>query len=713
MTNYAATEHGGPLLQALLILCQHHQRDIHPDTLISGLPLDHGILTPSVFARAAQRAKLSSKIVNKPLHDLNAALFPAILLLNNDQACVLVSLNHEEQTAEVIYPELPNATVTVSVEQLAADYRGHALYARPEYYPTEDSNRFGIDTRRHWFWGVIQQNRRLYHDVILAAIVINVFAIATPMFVMNVYDRVVPNSAFSTLWVLALGMLILLTADLGLKLLRSWFVDLAASRTDIKLSSRIMDQVLSMQMQHRPAASGSFAANLQAFESVRSFVSSLTIVALADLPFVLLFVVVIGLISWPLAIPILVGGTLIFIYALITQHNMRQLAQQGLEAGAERNAILIESVSHLETVKSFNTQSAVQSRWEKIAIVLTSNAAKMRLLSASVSNGSAYVQSLTGIAIIIVGVYLLSEGHLTQGGLIAAYLLSSRAMAPISQAAGLLAQFHQASTSMQALNAIMELPREQQGSDTKINRPVLRGDIEFRRVSFSYPDSDQLALNQVSFTLKAGEHVAILGKNGSGKSTLEKLILGLYQPKEGSILIDGVDIKQLDVTQLRRNIGYVPQEVALFKGSLKHNIVLGHDEVDDEQLLQTLTITGLLPMVHHHPAGIALEVGERGQCLSGGQRQAVGIARALVQDPPILILDEPTASLDHASEELIKKTLADEGTGKTMLIITHRSSLLNLAKRLIVIDQGRIVADGPKETVMEALRQGRIAGAAS
>ena len=713
MTEHDQPIAGGPLLQSLLILCRHHRRLVHPDALLSGLPLTQGLLTPALFDRAARRAQFSSRMARVPLLQLNHALLPAIALLHSNQSCVITTIDEQSGTAEVIYPDLPDAITQISLTELQQQYSGYTLYARPEYQQRQDDNPFSLPRDGHWFWSVIRQNRSLYRDIILAAVVINIFAIATPMFVMNVYDRVVPNNAFSTLWMLAIGMLILLCADLTLKLLRSWFVDLAASRTDIRLSSRLLDQALSMQLQHRPASTGSLAASLQSFESVRAFVSSLTLTALADLPFLLLFIVIITLISWPLVIPILLGSAAILLYALISQHNMRTLARQGLEAGAERNAILLEGLGNIETVKSFNLQSNIQSRWENLTIILSHNAARMRLLSASVSQGAAWIQQAVGISILIIGVYQLSQGDLTQGGLIAAYLLSSRALAPVSQAAALLAQFHQASTAMEALDKLMELPPETGNQATQVNRPVLRGDIEFNKVSFAYPNSDLLALNQVSLKIRAGEHVAILGKNGSGKSTLEKLILGLYQPKEGSILIDGVDLRQLDPAQLRRNIGYVPQDVALLQGTLRQNITPDHNRHTDDEVLAITGMVGLTPMIHQHPQGLALPVGERGHQLSGGQKQAVALARALINDPPLLILDEPTASLDHASEEQIKKVLAEKAAGKTLLLITHRSSLLALAQRLIVIDQGKIVADGPKDIVMEALRQGRIAGAAS
>ncbi len=709
--NERPNEPGGPLLTALMTLCAYHGRDAHRDTLISGLPLTDGKLTPSVFERAARRAQFSSRLLHRRLAEINTALLPAILLLQNEKVCVVTRMSLAEGKAEVIYPELDDAAVEVPLEELQQQYSGHLIYCRPDFQLERRHADFGADKKQHWFWGIIGQNRKLYRDIVLAAILINLFAVAMPLFVLNVYDRVVPNAATATLWALAAGLVTVLVADLILKSLRAWFVDLAASRADIRLSSRIMERVMAMKMQDRPPASGAFAANIQSFESVRSFIGSLTLIAIVDFPFVLLFAGIIAWINPVLVIPIAIGAVIVLIYALISQYNMHKLTEIAMQAGAQRNATLIESLGNLEAVKSFNVQGDVQAKWEDSTIFLSRNSAKMRLLSSSVTNGASFVQHFVGMSIIIVGVYLLIDGQLTQGGLIAAYLLSSRAMAPVSQAAGLLSHYHQAATSMELLENIMERPVEYEEADNKIDRPVFRGDIEFRNVSFAYPDAQEQALTDVSLKIKAGEHVAILGKNGSGKTTLEKLIMGLYQPTQGSVLIDGIDMRQLDVTQLRRNVGYVPQEISLFSGSLKHNIELTSPNEDTERLLRVIRLAGLESMIRHHPEGINMPVGERGQQLSGGQRQSVGIARALINEPPILLLDEPTASLDHTSEEQIRKHLARESAGKTLILVTHRSSLLQLAQRLVVIDRGRIVADGPKETVMEALRQGRVSGA--
>lgn len=694
------------LLESLLLVARAHGITTSRETLLAGLPLQGDQLSPSLFARAAQRSGLTSKVVARELKQLNTALFPCILLLYNNESCLLLAL--DDQHAEVIFPELGDARVLLTQSELQRRYTGRAIYVRPqeriEARPTEINKR----GRGHWFWSVIREHRPLYRDVLLAAFLINLFAVAMPLFVMNVYDRVVPNHATDTLWMLAAGIVLVLCADVVLRIMRGWFIDLAASRTDITLSASIMERVLGMKMSERPASVGSFASGLQAFESVRSFIGSATVIAFIDLPFVLLFTLVIGLISWPLVIPVLVGIGLVLLYTSAVQHKMHQLSENSMQASAQRNAILVESLSGLETLKTLGAEGRMQSLWEKATLLLSRTSVKMRMLSGSVSVGTLWIQQAVAVAIIIVGVYQIIDANLTQGALIAAYMLSSRVMAPVGQTAALLMQYHQAATALNSLDAVMQKSVERPEGKVWINRPRLQGGIEFKDVSFVYPNDEREVLRNVSFKINPGEHVAILGRNGSGKTTLEKLIAGLYQASSGTVLIDGIDSRQLDPAELRRNIGNVSQDVNLFFGSLRDNIVMSAPHVDDAAVLEAVRLSGLSEFVNTHPAGLAMPVGERGELLSGGQRQSVTIARALLNDPAILLLDEPTGAMDHSSEEEFKRNIRDYAVNKTLVVITHRTSLLELVDRIIVIDAGKIVADGNKDQVIEALRQGRI-----
>ncbi|MES2823981.1 MAG: type I secretion system permease/ATPase [Pseudomonadota bacterium] len=704
----ATIEKQGSLLSCLLIVAQAHGVKVSAESLLAGLPLHQHQLSPSLFSRAAKRAGFTSKIVIRDLLLLNDALFPAILLLENNNACVLVALNKNTQSATVVFPELNDTAVNIPLSNLAERYSGRVIYARPEQHFDARATSIIKEPKGHWFWSVIAEHRPLYRDVLLTAFIINIFALASPLFVMNVYDRVVPNHATDTLWVLALGVVLMITADFGLRMMRAWFVDLAASRTDITLSATIMERVLGLKLSERPMSVGAFAASLQSFESIRSFIGSATVLAFVDLPFVLLFTLVILLISWPLVFPILIGIILIFIYAAAVQHKMHNLSESSMEASAQRNAILVESLQGLETLKTLGAEGRMQSLWEKATLVLSRTSVKMRMLSGSVSAGTSWIQQVVSVVIIIVGVYQIIEGHLTQGGLIASYMLAARVMGPISQTAALLMQYHHAATALANLDIIMNKPVERPLDTHWISHKRLQGGIEFKQVGFKYPNDQREVLRNVSFKINPGEHVAILGRNGSGKTTIEKMIAGLYEPAGGTVLIDGIDIRQLDPAELRRNIGYVSQDVNLFFGNLRENIVMSAPHVSDEVLLETVRLSGLTDFVNQHPAGLAMPVGEHGQLLSGGQRQSVTIARALLNDPSILLFDEPTGSMDHSTEEEFKRNIAQFAQGKTLLVITHRTSLLELVNRIIVVDAGKIVADGPKEQVVEALRQGRI-----
>jgi ATP-binding cassette, subfamily C, bacterial LapB len=696
-----------PLLECLMALARIHGVPRTRDALVSGLPLSDQQLTPSVFERAARRAGMSSKIMRRSLDALNDALFPVVLLLNDREACLLVGWE-ADGAASVVFPELGDAATRVERDVLAQRYTGSVIFCRPRFRFDRRAPEVRQVRRRHWFWGAILENLPVYRDVLFAAFLINLFAIALPMFSMNVYDRVVPNLATETLWVLAFGLAIILFADVILRMMRGYLVDLAGSRVDIDLSARIMERVLGIRLENRPIAVGAFASNLRSFETVRDFIASATVTTLMDLPFALLFVLVIAWVDWVMALPLLAGIVLVIGYALLVQDRMHELSETTYRAGAMRNASLVESLVGLETVKAVGAEGIMQRKWEQSAAFLSRTSTQLRLLSATTVNGAQAVSQFVFLATIVVGVYRIGEAALTMGGLIACSMLVSRAMAPFGQVAGLLVQYHNASTSLKSLDQIMGNEIERPVDANFVSRSHFDGDIEFNNVSFVYPNEELEALHNISFRIKAGEHVALIGRVGSGKTTLQKLILGLYRPTQGSIRIDGVDIRQLDPAELRRSVGYVPQDAGLFYGSLRENIVLASPDVDDTALLAAADVGGLLDMVNRHPRGFDMVVGERGESLSGGQRQGVAIARAVISSPPILLFDEPTGAMDFSSEDEIKRKLRDYCAGKTMVVVTHRTSLLDLVDRIIVVDHGKIVADGPKATVIEALKNGRI-----
>ena len=704
----AASLSGGPLAASLTLIAALHGRRVSRDSLLSGLPMENGILSPALFSRAAKRAGLASKIIKSPLERINGLLCPAVLILSGSRACVLTALDAAAEKASAIFPgEMDEGTAELSFETLRDIYTGYVIYLKPQF-KFDDRAAAPKERRGHWFWETLGAERKIYRDVVIASLLSNIFAFAMPLFVMNVYNRVVPNNAVETLWVMAIGVFIMITADFALHMARGYLTDLAASRTNTRLSADMMEQVLGMRSEARPASVGSMVNSIQGFDSVRSFISSATVFAYVDLPFSIFFIIVIAVIAWPLAVPILIGGILVLAEAVMVQRQMRELSETTNRASSLKNATMVESLVAIESVKTQNLESTVQNRWEKTVAHLEAANVKMRLLSSAVVSWTQWVNVTISIATMVIGVYLIRANAISMGSLIAAYMLSSRAMMPISRVAGLLMQYYSTSRSLSALDDIMNKETEHGDSATFLSRPDIAGGIEFKDLCFSYPEQERRALSALNFTVRPGEKVAVVGPIGSGKSTVFKLILKLFRPTEGAIFIDGTDSRQIDPAELRRAVGVVPQEVMLFYGTLRDNLVMGNPYITDQTLLQAVQISGVDVIVRNHPKGFDMQVGERGANLSSGQRQAVAIAPAVLKNPSLLLLDEPTSAMDSASEERVRHNLKIFAKDRTLLLVTHRTALLDLAERIIVLDGGRIAADGPKDKILAALKEGSI-----
>jgi ATP-binding cassette subfamily C protein LapB len=699
--------HFDPLLDCVVAIARLFGIAATQEALSAGLPLESNLLTPALLPRAAARAGLTARLARRSLTDLRPGLLPAILLLKDKQACVLLEWM-DNGDARVRFPENGESADVLTKEALAAIYAGVVFFIRPVFKFDPRTPDTGQVKSQHWFWGVVLQNWRLYRDSLLAALLVNLFALAIPMFSMTVYDRVVPNRAVETLWVLAIGVLLTLVFDTALRVLRAYILDTAGKRIDVTLSARIMERVLGLRMADRPASVGSFAANLRAFESVRDFVASASITTLVDLPFVFLFFAVIAWISPWLLIPPVMCIVLLLVASVVVQQKMKELVDVSQRATSQRNATLVESLVGIETIKFMVAESGFQRNWEHSTVFLAQNGTKLKLLSSIIMNFAQMMQQLVSVTVLMIGVYLLMDHQISMGAIIAASMLAARAMAPFGQVAGLLMQYHNAKSGLMSIETHMQTKPERFDASAFVHRAGFQGEIEFKNVSFTYPGQQQNVLNKVSFKIQAGEKVAFIGRVGSGKSTIQKLVLGLYQPTEGAILIDGIDMRQIDPAELRRAAGFVSQDVSLFYGTLKENIALGAPFADDQDVIDAAEVAGVTEFANRHPRGFDMPIGERGESLSGGQRQAVGIARAVLNDAPILLLDEPSSAMDHQSEEALKARLRRFTTGKTVILVTHRTSLLELADRLIVIDNGQIMADGPKKQVIEALQSGRI-----
>lgn len=707
MTSTAQTQSvDDPLLLALLSICKLLHSPHSAESLISGLPLEKGKLSPPLFVRAAKRAGFSSRLVKRPLREISTLVLPAVLLLKHNKACVLVAKNETECT--ILLTESGAGEKVTSFDDLDKEYQGSAFFIQAEHDFASHSKHSATPKAAHWFWDVIYKSWPIYTEVLVASLLINIFALASPLFVMNVYDRVVPNHALETLWVLAAGILIVHIFEFIMKSLRSYFIDVAGKRADIILSATIFERILGIKMASRPASVGAFSSNLHDFESFRDFLTSATLTTLVDLPFLIIFLVVIYMLGGEIAFVPLFVLPVAIIVGVLTQAPLKKTITDVSQYASQKNALLIESLTNLDSIKSTCAESQTQKRWEENIGKIAQLSLKARLYSTLAINFTSFLQQLAVIAVVIVGVYKIADGDLTMGALIACTLLTRRVLSPVAQVASLLTRYHQARTSLTTLNTMMALPVERETGKKFLHRDTFKGTIEFKNISFSYPNQPIKALNDISFKINAGERVGLIGRIGSGKSTIEKLILGFYEAQEGSILIDGTDIRQIDPSDLRRQIGYVPQDISLTFGSVKDNITLGSQFSDDASILRAAEIAGVTNFVNHHPDGFDLAVGERGSFLSGGQRQSIAVARSLLLSPPIFIMDEPSNSMDNSTEEAFKQRFSKELEAQTLIIITHRASLLTLVDRLIVMDGSKIVADGPKDTVLTALKQGQI-----
>lgn len=594
------------------------------------------------------------------------------------------------------------------MKELEAAYSGYAIFIKPVHHFDRRTEYTAIPRASHWFWGTIMRFWPIYSEVFVASILVNSFALASPLFIMNVYDRVVPNHATETLWVLAIGVATVFLFELLLRTLRAYFIDMAGKRADVMLSSTIFEKVMAVKMAARSNSVGSFANSMQEFESFRDFFTSATLTTLIDLPFAFLFIAVIWMLAGPVAYIPLAVIPLTILVSLIIQIPLGRTIQHLFRHSGQRSSTLIETLTGLETIKSIGAETPIQRKWEQTVGFMTKYSQRARLLSSTAVNFTSFLQQMATITVVVYGVYLITENEITMGALIASTILTGRALAPMAQMAGILTRYHQSKAALQSLNSLMNLPVERPSGREFLHRPEFKGGVEFKKVTFRYPNQPMDALSEVSFTIKPGEKVAFIGRIGSGKSTIEKLILGLYEPDEGSILLDGTDIRQVDPVDLRRNVGYAPQDVVLFFGSIRDNITMVAPFADDSAVLKAADVAGVTEFVNRHPSGFDMPVGERGEGLSGGQRQSVAVARALLMDPPVVVLDEPTNAMDNSTEERFKAKLSEELEDKTLLLVTHKASLLSLVERIIVMDQGHLVADGPRDQILEALKKGHI-----
>lgn len=554
-----------------------------------------------------------------------------------------------------------------------------------------------------WLSAPVRANRRLYGQVALAAVMVNLFGLAMSLFSMTVYNRIVPNNATDSLIALSIGVGIVLLFDFILRGLRGYFVDIAGQRIDRTVGGAIFAKMLSMRLENRKGSSGAFAGLLREFEALRDFFASATLSAIVDVPFIILFLVVIWAIGGVLVVVPLVMVPLVIGVAWASQPALERLAAQGMGQGMSKQGVLVEAISGLETIKSSSAGPLLARRWQAAVDDHAASSLKQRLVAALTINTAGSVQQVAYVGVIIVGVFLIADQRLTTGGLIACSILSGRCVAPLGQIAGLLTRLSFTRTAYRHLDQLMAAGGESDDAVDYVRRGRLDGGVEFRDVTFRYPGSTAKALDQVSFRISAGERVAILGRVGSGKSTVARLMLGLYAPAEGAVFVDDADVRQLHPDDLRHNIGAVLQDVFLLTGSVRENITLGDALIDDAAVLRAAKASGTDEFVRQSANGYDLRLADRGEGLSGGQRQSIAIARALTHDRPILLFDEPTSAMDLQSENALIGRLENEIKGRTMVLVTHRQSMLRLVDRIIILDRGRVIASGPRDDVLKSL----------
>lgn len=559
-----------------------------------------------------------------------------------------------------------------------------------------------------WLMEPMRANRSTYWKVALAAVFINMFGLLTSLFTMTVYDRVVPNNATSSLIALTIGFAIVVMFDFILKLLRAYFVDHAGAQIDRDIGDAVFQRMLAMRLELKKGSTGALAGLMRELEALRDFFASATLTAVVDVPFIFLTLTIVAIIGgWVVMVPGIMVP-LVILVGWLTHPALERLSAKAMGEGLQKQSVLVETIGGLETVKTAGAAPLLAHRWRRAVQQHSDSSLRQRLVATIGVTFATSAGTISYAGVVILGVHLIAERELTMGGLIACSILAGRAIAPLAQISQLLSRLTSTRTAYRQLNEMMEMPTEGPEGDA-LKLANVEGRIEFRNVGFRYPGAPERALDGVSFTVTPGEHVAILGRVGSGKSTIARLILGLYPPEEGLVMVDGSDIRQLDPLSLRAHVGAAMQESVLLTGSVRENIGLGRAQVTDEEMVRVSQISGTHQFMGQIANGYDLRLADRGEGLSGGQRQSIAIARALAGRPPIMVMDEPSSAMDAQTEGALIQRLQEELAGRTLVLITHRPPLLQLVQRIILLDQGKIVSDGPRDNVLKQIMRPRAA----
>lgn len=700
--------HSDPLANGLVELCRAQGIATSVVRLTDGLPVTPGAPMPVEMAsQALRRINMSCRICRDPLSSFPAHSLPILLFLKDDRTLVLEKI--DEQHATVIVPEAGGGRAIWSREELDAQHSGRILVSKPIDIVSDRLHERDSHSQ-HWIIGPILRNWWIYRDVILASLAANLLAVATALFSMQVYDRVVPSNAFDTLWILASGVGLAIVLELLLRLMRASLIDVSGRDLDLRLSAQLFDKVANMRLAHQPASTGVFANQVRDFATVREFLTSSTVTALCDIPFVLIFIAVIWSIGGVIALVTVSGVLLTVVPGMVMQKRLGRASRENTREAAALNGLLLETITNLETVKAARAENRLQRAHAQLSATMAGTAVRTRRLTNLMGQLVSSVQKFAYAGVIIAGVYLISAGELTVGSLIACTMLSSRAMSPMGQVAGLLARWQQVRAAMEGLDKIIALPVERPSDRHFVRAANLGGRYRLEDVVFRHDPQASPVVNIRELQIESGERIALLGGNGAGKSTFLRLMAGLVEPQNGSMLLDDLSLSQIDPIDRRRQIGYLPQSVALFQGTLRDNLLLDHGLHSDEELLRALDAVGLGNFVRRHVRGLDLQIQGNGN-VSGGQRQSIGLARILLQDPKIVLLDEPTAAFDHITESQVINHLKTWLEGRTAIISTHKRELLTLTERTLVLKDGKIARDGDLMKILNAARANSVSNA--
>ncbi|MFZ4831648.1 type I secretion system permease/ATPase [Rouxiella sp. Mn2063] len=641
-------------------------------------------------------------------------VLPAIITLQQGGIAVIESLHDDGQAEYWVNDggDLTRSTeLSILLEQSTGPVFLVGVAARGRDMRIDE---FVQPYRKHWFWHNFRGQGRKIGEISLASIIGNVLALAGILFSMQVYDRVIPAQSYSTLWVLFFGVVLAAVLEYVIRLMRTLVSDLMGKRIDLKVSSMFFVRAMHIKNEDRPKSTGSFISQLREIDQVRELLTSTTVSAAADMPFVLLFLAIMFFIGGPLVIIPLLAIPLIVIPGLLIQWPMAKLAKEGMREGALRNAVLVETIEGIEDIKALQAETYFQRQWEQTHEVSASVGMKQRLWGARLTGWASTVQQLTFASMLVFGCYLVLNGDITTGTLVASSMLSSRTIAPLMQLTMVFSRWQHAKSAMQGLNDLLKKPIDRPDDAVLSHCPTLSGHYQLRNVQYTYDkENSPNVLGIGSLEIKPGERVAILGKVGAGKSTLLKLLSGQATASQGKILIDGVDMTHVEPADLRRQLGYLSQDSRLFFGTLRQNLMLGYPHATDQEMLQALRISGALAMVQADASSLDKIINEGGRGLSGGQRQMVLLSRMLLRNPQVVLLDEPTASMDEQLEEYVIRQLNTWLTGRTLVVVTHRPALLKLVDRIVVVDNGRVVADGPRDKILASAVANTNAAAAS